>query len=142
MYVGRGGLGRSRVGWPISYLQSIASLHSTFTNLSHCVKFVMLLLLYDLQLKHEYIFSCSLWKNMEMTKEVPHGPRMFQFFIEDRSLQTHSKFKYMLVIMIIVSFLWTGCKCLLFCIVYLQTIHLKLNANYSTCHTPSLHPLK
>ena len=35
---------------------------------------------------------------MEMTKEVPHGPRMFQFFIEGQSLQTHSKYKYMLVL--------------------------------------------
>ena len=42
---------------------------------------------------------------MGMTKEVPHGPRMFQFFIEDQSLQTHSKYKYMLVIIIIVSLL-------------------------------------
>ena len=34
-----------------------------------------------------------------MAKEVPYGPRMFQFFIEDQSLQTHSKYKYILVLL-------------------------------------------
>ena len=41
----------------------------------------------------KYFLSCSLWKKMVTSRAMPHGPRMCQFFIEDRHLQTHSKQK-------------------------------------------------
>lgn len=80
---------------------------------------------------------------MEMTKEVPHGPKMFQFFIEDQSLQTHSKYNLYandnnyncffimnwLQMPFILHGLFAGNPFKTECIIY------------SACHTPSMHPL-